>query len=137
MRHFSFRMETRKEVDTVNERLKKLRKALDLTQQEFAEKIGMKQNTIAQYEMGRTTPSDAIIFSICREFHVSEEWLRNGTGEMFIEQTRDEQIASFIGGLLSGEEDDFKKKLITGLAHMDESGWDALEKLANEVLKRD
>ena len=52
----------------MKDRLKKLRKELDLTQQAFADKIGMKQNTIAQYEMGRTTPSDAIIFSICREF---------------------------------------------------------------------
>ena len=49
----------------MKDRLKKLRKELDLTQQAFADKIGMKQNTIAQYEMGRTTPSDAIIFSIC------------------------------------------------------------------------
>ena len=69
----------------MKDRLKKLRKALDMTQQSFADKIGMKQNTIAQYEMGRTVPSDAIIFSICREFDVSEDWLRTGKGNMFIE----------------------------------------------------
>lgn len=69
----------------MNERLKKLRKILGLTQQEFANKIGMKQNTIAQYEMGRTIPSNAIIFSICREFNVNETWLKTGEGEMFSE----------------------------------------------------
>lgn len=74
----------------MKERLKKLRKTLDLTQQAFADKIGMKQNTIAQYEMGRTNPSDAIIFSICREFGVNEEWLRNGTGDMFVPEAVDE-----------------------------------------------
>lgn len=69
----------------MKERIKKIRKELDLTQQAFADKIGMKQNTIAQYEMGRTKPSDAIVFSICREFNVNEEWLRTGEGEMFVQ----------------------------------------------------
>lgn len=72
----------------VNERIKKLRKALDLTQQEFGNRIGMKQNTIALIEKGRNT-SDQTIFSICREFNVNEEWLRNGTGEMFKPATSD------------------------------------------------
>lgn len=69
----------------MHERIKKLRKTLDLTQQEFAEKLGIKRNTIAQYEIGRNIPIDAVIKSICREFGVSEEWLRDGIGEMFEE----------------------------------------------------
>ena len=69
----------------MNERLKKLRKSLDLTQKTFAERIGTKQNTVATYEMGRNIPSDPVIFSICREFNVNEEWLRTGSGTMFIE----------------------------------------------------
>ena len=68
----------------MNERLKKLRKALDLTQQEFADRIGVKRNTIATYEIGRNTPLDAVIASICRELNVSETWLRTGEGEMFL-----------------------------------------------------
>lgn len=67
----------------MNERIKKLRKYLDLTQKEFGERIGIKGNTIANYELGRNEPIDAVISLICREFNVSEEWLRNGTGEMF------------------------------------------------------
>lgn len=66
----------------LGERIKKLRKALDLTQQEFADRIGMKRNSIAQVEIGRNT-SEQTIFSICREFSVNEDWLRTGTGEMF------------------------------------------------------
>ena len=64
-------------------RIKKIRKELDLTQQEFAERIGVKMNTVATYEMGRSTPSDSALSLICREFNVNEEWLRSGTGEMF------------------------------------------------------
>lgn len=64
----------------IGSRIKKLRKALDLTQQEFSLKIGVKRNTIAKYETGRGDPIDAVISLICREFNVSEEWLRTGAG---------------------------------------------------------
>ena len=54
----------------MDERLKKLRKKLDLTQREFAEKLHIKQNTVATYEMGRIIPSDSVVAGICREFNV-------------------------------------------------------------------
>lgn len=129
-------MKIRKEVNKLKDRLKKLRKTLDLTQQAFADRIGMKQNTIAQYEMGRTIPSDAIIFSICREFNVNENWLRTGEGDMFMEMSRDEQIEKFIGDLLHGEEDSFKRRLISGLAALDENGWKVLEDFLDSIQKK-
>lgn len=68
----------------MNTRIRKLRRTLDLTQQVFAERIGMKQNSIALIESGKRNISDQALLSICREFGVNEEWLRNGTGEMFL-----------------------------------------------------
>ena len=67
----------------MKDRIKKIRRELDLTQQEFAERIGIKRNTIANYETGRNDPVDSVISLICREFDVCEEWLRTGEGEMF------------------------------------------------------
>lgn len=68
----------------MKDRIKKLRKQyLDMTQAAFAERIGIKQNTVAQYETGRNEPTDTVITLICREFNVNETWLRTGTGEMF------------------------------------------------------
>jgi transcriptional regulator with XRE-family HTH domain len=67
----------------MNERIKKIRKELDLTQQEFAARIGSVQNTITGYETGRRVPSSQVISLICREFGVNENWLRTGEGEMF------------------------------------------------------
>lgn len=67
----------------MNGRLKKLRKELGLTQREFGERIGVKPNTIATYEIGRNQPIDAVVSLICREFGVNETWLRTGAGEMF------------------------------------------------------
>lgn len=68
----------------MNERIKKLRRSLDLTQQEFAARIGSVQNTITGYETGRRAPSSQVISLICKEFGVNENWLRNGEGEMFL-----------------------------------------------------
>lgn len=73
----------------MKDRIRKLRKALDLTQREFAERIGMKSNTIATYEMGRAFPSDPTINNICKEFDVNETWLRTGKGEMFAPKASD------------------------------------------------
>lgn len=67
----------------MNDRIKQLRKALDLTQKAFATRIGMKSNTIATYEMGRAVPSEPAINNICKEFGVNRDWLVNGVGEMF------------------------------------------------------
>ena len=96
----------------LKDRIKKIRKELDLTQQEFADRIGVKRGGIANYEIGRNEPTDSVISLICREFNVNEDWLRTGEGEMFIKQTRDEQIASFVGSIQSSEDDSFKKRFI-------------------------
>lgn len=93
---------------TFGERIKKVRRSLDLTQQEFADRIGSKRNTVATYEMGRTDPSAAVVSLICREFGVSETWLRTGAGEMFVpspEESVDELIQTH--GL-----DDFSRQII-------------------------
>lgn len=120
----------------LNERLKKLRKTLDLTQQEFADRIGSKRNTIAKYETDTNVPSAAVISLICREFNVNENWLRTGEGDMFMEMSRDEQIEKFIGDLLHGEEDSFKRRLISGLAALDENGWKVLEDFLDSIQKK-
>lgn len=113
----------------MNERLKKLRKELDLTQQEFADKIGIKRSTLATYEIGRNEPIDAVINLVCRTFNVNENWLRTGEGEMFIELSRDEEIANFVGEILKDEKESFKKKFISMLINLDESDWEILARM--------
>ena len=67
---------------TLGERVKAIRKEKGLTQQEFGDLIGIKRNSVALIEGGRST-SDQTINSICRVFNVREEWLRDGVGPMF------------------------------------------------------
>lgn len=62
----------------MKDRIRQIRKENKLTQKEFAERLGIKQNTVASYEMGRIGISDSVIVSICREFNIVENWLRTG-----------------------------------------------------------
>lgn len=119
----------------MKERLKQLRKALDLTQQQFADRIGSTQNNIANYETGRRNPSAAALNNICKEFNVNENWLRTGKGSMFIEVTRDSQITTFVSKILSQESDSFKRRFITVLSQLEESDWLVLEKMALEMVE--
>lgn len=118
----------------MSERIKKLRKALGLTQQEFAERLNIGRGTLANYEVGRNEPIDAVIALICREFNVNEKWLRTGEGEMILQQTRDEEISSFLNELLAEESTDFRLRLITALCRLSPQQWDALEAVSLSLL---
>ena len=116
----------------MNERIKELRNALNITQNAFADKLNLKRNTIATYEMGKSIPSDRTISDICREFDVNEEWLREGKGKMFIKKTRDQEISEFIGDILKGEPD-FRRRLVAVLARMTPEEWTMLERKIKEI----
>lgn len=122
---------------SMSERLRILRKELDMTQQEFADKLGIARGNIGSYEVGKSNLSDAVISLICREFNVNKSWLRTGTGEMFTPQTDDEQLTSFIVKILANKSTSFKRKFISMLSALDESDWDVLEKIVALLKKED
>ncbi len=70
---------------TINERVKQLRKTLGLTQVEFGKKIAVAQGYLTNIEKGSRDVTEKILKIICHEFNVSEEWLRTGQGEMFVQ----------------------------------------------------
>jgi len=124
----------------LNERIKKLRKALGLTQQEFSERLNIGRGTLANYEVGRNEPIDAVVALIVREFHVNETWLRTGEGEMFIPRSRHDEITNFMGNILR-DEPDFRRRFISVLSRMTMEEWKLLERkaleLAEELKKAD
>lgn len=111
-----------------------MRKGLDLTQQEFADKLNIKRNTVATYETGKSNPSDAAVVLICKTFNVSEAWLRTGEGEMFVERTKDDELAAFMEELLFEESADFRRRLVTALSRLKPEQWEALEALALSLM---
>ena len=80
-------------------RIKEIRKALGLTQEEFAARIGVKRGAIANYEIGRNEPVDAVISLICREYSVSETGRRPGSGEMFTYAEKNDRLAEIVARL--------------------------------------
>jgi len=121
----------------MDERLKQLRKALNMTQQEFADGIGISRGNIASYEVGKNATSNAVIALICRQYNVNEHWLRTGEGDMFIKMTRNDEISQFVGQLMATEDDSFKKRLVSALAALDENGWDILEQFLDSIQKKE
>ena len=110
----------------MNERIKQLRKYLGLNQTDFGSRIGIKQTSIANYESGTRVPLDTVVASICREFGVSEQWLRTGTGEMFPPLTRAQEIADFAADLLSDEPESTRSVVISYLMRWDADDWAAV-----------
>lgn len=117
----------------MKERIKELRKALHMTQAEFGAVIGLGNTAIAGYEIGRRDPSDAVILSICREFGVSEAWLRYGDGAMFPPQTRNERLALLINDVMSDQPDSFRQRLFLALADLNTEQWRAAEAFARKL----
>ena len=93
----------------MRDRIKAIRKNAGMTQQQFAEKLGVSRNTIATYETSVRVPIDAIIVSICREFGVREEWLRTGEGAMYQKTTLDLELSKWFGQILK-EDTSFRKR---------------------------
>ena len=113
-------------------RIRELRKTLEMTQNDFAIRIGLTQNTITKYETGLRSPSNQIVISICREFNVNEDWLRTGKGNMFSPMSEDEELDNYIGRI-SGGEDKFKKNLLKALCKLTEDEWNVLKKIIAEM----
>ncbi len=118
-------------------RIKQIRKESGLTQVEFGEKIGVKGNTVTNYETGLRNPTDAVLLSICREFNISEEWLRTGNGEMRKKRTRNQELAAFANDIMEDVDDSFKKRFVLALSKLNESDWETLKKIADELSKED
>lgn len=119
-------------MEHLSERIVELIKALGIKKTIFARTLNVSQAFVSQLCSGERVPSDRTIADICREFDVSEEWLRNGTGPMFVEKSRDEELAEFFGHVLA--RDDFKQRLLAALSRLDESEWNMLEQVAKKLL---
>ena len=117
-------------MNTIGDRIKEVRKIKGLTQQRFADELGLKRNTVGGYEIGTVTPSDRTIADISQKFDINESWLRTGEGEMLRPVSRDEEISSFMGDVMRGESDDFRRRLVAVLSKLDASEWELLEKMA-------
>ena len=118
---------------TIGERVKTLRKALGLTLEKFGTPLGVQRSALSMIENDKSGIGDRTILLICREYGVSERWLRDGVGEMFVPVTRNEKIARFAGELMKDETPDFRRQLVEILADLNDEQWDALADFAERL----
>ena len=121
---------------TIGERIKKVRQEKHLTQQAFAERMNLKQNTITRIETGATTPSPAISTLICREFQVNEAWLRTGEGEMFSQpSSQAEQVVAWVQNIFTNGTNgtEAEKGLITAMSTFTKEDWAMLAHLIKKI----
>lgn len=117
----------------MNTRIQAVRKSFKMTQDEFAEKIGLSKNFVWMIEKGDRIPSERTIKDICREFKVNYDWLVNGTGEMF--QDDDSDAQAIVDSVMTGD-NEFAKKILVQFARLDESRWRQIEEILNELKKK-
>lgn len=118
----------------MKDRIKELRKALGLNQTQFGERIGVKQNTVAVYELGKAVPSESVLAMMNREFGASEAWLRDGVGEMFEPRSREEEIAAFVHDICGPDGTSFQRRLISLLSRLTPDEWSILERIADKLV---
>ncbi len=94
----------------MNERIKELRKTLGLTLEKFGERVGVTKVTISRIENNVNSVTEQMFKSICREFNVNEEWLRDGSGEMFI--IPEDETAALVSDLLEDSDNEFYQSIL-------------------------
>lgn len=118
----------------MHNRIKMLRKSVNLTQTEFGARIGVTGSSITNYESGARTPGDAVIMAICRVYGVDEIWLRTGEGEMFPRRTQNEELALFLADIMADEEESIRKRFILALSHMGPAQWQAISDFCKSLM---
>ena len=103
-----------------------------MTQDEFADKIGLSKNFVWMIEKGERTPSERTIKDICREFKVNYDWLVNGTGDMF--QDDDSDAQAIVDSVMTGD-NDFAKKTLVKFSRLSEERWRQLQEILEELEK--
>lgn len=102
---------------TQGERVKTIRKSLNLTSEKFGDNLGVTKTAISYIENDKRGLTEQMIKSICREFNVSESWLRNESGEMFVSSTSYEKAYNRFGYIMENASPS-KRAVLTALLEL-------------------
>lgn len=117
----------------MKERIKELRSFLGLTQQKFADRLGLKRQTIAAYEIGNIEPRNSTLLLICKEFNINEDWLR--TGKKPMQKQMEDKLSAYVPEITDGDDELIKDFIITYM-ELDQSSKDALKKIMDGMLSK-
>ena len=122
-------------MDGLSERISAVIESLGMKKTAFAERLNVSQAFISQLCSGIKQPSDRTISDICREFNVSEEWLRTGAGDMFQPKSRNEELFEFAAKVAEGDPGSIQAQLLAVMARLTDEQWEVLAQVAREFVE--
>lgn len=120
----------------MKERIKLVRKNAGLTQSEFAQKLGLSRQMVAQVETGTNVFSDRSVRDLCRIFGVDETWLRTGSGDPYVPQSRNDCIAAFLNDVMAEEPDSVRRRWVEAFSSLPSEAWELFDRLAVEYVEK-
>lgn len=119
----------------MNDRIKILRESEKLNMEQFGNRLGVTRSAISRIEKGERNLTEQMILSICREFYVSEEWLRTGNGEMY--KIAEDQTALIVSDLLKEDNPfyDIILEITKTYQQLDSKSKKVLQDFSKELLK--
>ena len=128
-------------METIGTRIKEIRKGAGLTLEKFGAKIGITAASLSTIENSKSNPSVQTVLMICREFNVNEDWLRDGTGDPFMQLPREETIAEYVGRINGGHITDIDESIIKFMVETPVEEWEsiarALRRFSEKIKKPD
>lgn len=121
-------------MNDISSRISTVIKSSGLTKTAFSKKIGLSQPFVSQLASGDASPSDRTIVDICREFGVSEHWLRTGEGEMFVRLSREEEITKFLMTVIRDPDSEFQRQLLATMAKLEPAQWQLMEQMLDDLI---
>ena len=120
----------------INSRISSVIRASGLTKTAFGERLNVSQSHVSRLANGETAPSDRTIVDICREFGVSEHWLRTGEGEMFVRLSREEEIIKFLMTVIRDPDSEFQRQLLATMAKLEPAQWKLMEQMLDNLISQ-
>lgn len=120
-------------MQTIGDRISLVIKRSGLTKTKFAEQLHLSQPFVSGICSGAKQPSDRTIADICREFNVSEAWLRDGVGDMAVKRTMNQELALMVNDLMTEADESFRKRFVAALLELPTEFWPELEKFLKNL----
>lgn len=124
------------------ERISELRKAVaknegkkrPLTMDEFGERVGVQRSWVSKVEKGQRHLTNQMISAICNVYGVREEWLRDGTGEIFVQKSAEEELNALADKIMADTPESFRRRFVSMLAKLTDEQWQVLSDMEDMLL---
>ena len=123
-------------MQTIGDRISLVIKRSGLTKTKFSEQLNVSAAYISQMCSGARFPSDRTIADICREFNVSEAWLRDGVGDMEVKRTMNQELALIINELMTESDESYRKRFVAALLELPPEFWPELKRFLEKLAER-